>query len=142
MDVGTTLGDLNTVGARGRLKREGMTTDRANAFTTPETERVGVDVEVALQMLQPRLTPRRNEHTSGFVFKTEGFGGRAELHSLPRACAGNQKIGNLYPFWNSQGSWNDKYRTFFFLNKKQPEAECAKADSFRSFFFFFNMLSF
>lgn len=60
--MGTTLGDLNTVGARGRLKLERMMTDWVNAFTTPETERVGVDVEVALQMVQPPLTPQKRAY--------------------------------------------------------------------------------
>lgn len=39
-----------------------MMTDWVNAFTTPETEHVGVDVEVALQMVQPSLTPQKRAY--------------------------------------------------------------------------------
>lgn len=73
MDVSTTLGDLNSVGARDNLM-----TDWANALTMPETERVGVRVEVALQMVQPPLTAP-NRAYERLRFQTETFRGGAEL---------------------------------------------------------------
>lgn len=71
VDVSTTLGDLNSVGARDNL-----TTDWANALTMPETERVGV--RVALQMVQPPLTAP-NRAYERLRFQTETFRGGAEL---------------------------------------------------------------
>lgn len=71
MDVSTTLGVLNSVGARDNLM-----TDWANALTMPETERVGV--RVALQMVQPPLTAP-NRAYERLHFRTETFRGGAEL---------------------------------------------------------------
>lgn len=53
-------------------------TDWANALTMPETERVGVRVEVALQMVQPPLTAP-NRAYERLRFQTETFRGGAEL---------------------------------------------------------------
>lgn len=66
-DVGTTFGDLNTVGVWTRLKPETVMTDWLKAFSTHETTNVGVSVEVIIRILKTLLTPHRKKWFNGFI---------------------------------------------------------------------------
>lgn len=60
--MGTTSGNLNTVGAGIRLKPKRIMTDWLKAFSAPETASVGVSVEVMIWFWIQPLPQINNFH--------------------------------------------------------------------------------